>query len=527
MMKKSLKKLVTGALAVSMTVALAGCGGGSSDNNGGGASSSKGSSESSSGNATTINVYRATYNVNQTDEAELSAVQDAINAKLKEKGASVAVNISDIPNAEYGDKANLALANGEVDLLWTASWWGTIGTNDLYQQNAAYDLTDLLPDTTLYKSMPEWYWRAAQYDGKDYFVPVYKEGAEGYDMKALNSNAEKYGLDIENLFDANASLVDNLAKLEPYLQKAADDGIKYPYNGSSTAMFYRFGMDYYDFFEQPLMSMIGVNIQTNEVENPIQSKEYADYCKLMGRWGEKKYLNVDEEVGKTIPATACQTQDWLVNWWTDIPNNAESFGRDGNQEETFGHLTKNYSNSHTTLGSCFAVSASCDETKAKACVEFLGYLFTDKEIGDLYTYGIEGTDYVLKDGKVDRTEDAGIDNAGALYNHSPWESTSVEAVTLLTDEPDDKVEMYTTFNDGATTSPASGFRFDHSSVDAQYTAILSVFEQYGFLLEVGGVAEKDVDSTIETYQKALDEAGYQDVLKAAQDQYNEWKSANS
>ena len=100
-------------------------------------------------------------------------------------------------NGEYGDKANMALAGKEVDLLWTANWWSTIGTNDLYNANAAYDLTDLLPGTKLWDSMPEWFWESARYDGKDYFVPVYKEGAEGYMIKMLDSNVEAIGEDPE------------------------------------------------------------------------------------------------------------------------------------------------------------------------------------------------------------------------------------------------------------------------------------------------------------------------------------------
>ncbi len=508
-MRKILKKILFTSF-VGILAVMTGCSSGFSDKSG-------------DGSTTNIHLYRATYNIGQTDERELGLVQDAINDKLQKKGSKVSVTIKEIPNEEYADAVNIALSKQEADLFWTASWWNTIGTNDLYQQKLVYDLTGLLKNTALYKSMPEWYWEAAQYNGRDYFVPVYKEGAEGYDIKALKVNADKYGLELEHLFDEKAELADNLRKLEPYLKKAKADGIRYPYLGRSTGMFQRFGMDYYDFFEQPLMAMIGINLKTNEVENPIQSKEFADYCKVLGNWGEKGYLNVDEEIGKTSSELVCQTQNWLVSWWTDIPNNAESFGRDGNQEETFGHLTQNYINSHTATGSCFAVSAACDEEKAKACIEFLGYLYTDVEIGNLFTYGIEGTDYVLKNGKVDRTAESGLKNPGTLYNHSPWESTSIEAVNLLSDEPDDKLARYKSFNEAAVISPASGFRFDHSSVDAQYNALISLYDQYGFLLDTGGVPEKDVDAAIKKYQEAMDEAGYQEVFNAAKEQYDKWK----
>ena len=47
---------------------------------------------------------------------------------------------------------------------------------------------------------------------------------------------------------------------------------------------------------------------------------------------------------------------------------------------------------------------------------------------------------------------------------------------------------------------------------------------YGFPLENGGFAAADVESTLEAYQAALDEAGYQDVLAEFQSQYDAWKA---
>ena len=50
--------------------------------------------------------------------------------------------------------------------------------------------------------------------------------------------------------------------------------------------------------------------------------------------------------------------------------------------------------------------------------------------------------------------------------------------------------------------------------------------QYGFVLENGGFASDEVDSVLEKYKAAMDEAGYQDVYAAAVEQYNDWKASN-
>lgn len=539
------KKMVSLTLAAATSAALlAGCGSSNTANQAASTASTQAAAETStaaaatseaadtaattaaaSGDVQKIVVYRAAYNVADPDTDEVTKVQDAINQYLLEKGHNVQVEIHDINNAEYADKANMAWNNGEVNLMWTSNWWATIGTDDLYKNKSAYDITDLLPGTDLYKAIPESYWAGCRYDGRDYYVPIYKEGAEGYKVKMLQSNLDAIGVtadEVTKAVDAADNTWDKLAALEPFMDKAVDAGIRYPFVFAGTNMFYRFGMDKYDFVVPNMYSMIGVDAESGEVVDPLLTDDYSKFCKMMARWADKGYVNADDEIGSVVDASATQTQDWLFNWWTSVPNDKESEGRDGNQKEEFATLTNTYSTSRSTLGSCFAISAKSTEDQAKACIDFLGVLETDPVVGNLYTYGIEGTDYVLTDGKVDRTQEG----TGTLYNHSPWESTSVKAVTLEVNEPDNKVEMYDTFNNDAKTYPSTGFRFnaDAAGVTDKVAACIDKFNTYGKSLELGGYTEDQVDSTIKEFQSELDGAGYQDILKACQDQYAAWKA---
>ena len=471
----------------------------------------------------TIRLYRNNYQPEGPNEEGIKKVQDALNARLAELGSKVAVEIHEFADGEYADKVNNALIGKEADLIWTANWKNTIGTNELFASKGAYDLSALLPGTILWDSMPAWFWEAARYDGKDYYVPVYKEGAEGYMIKVLESNAAACGFDPAEFvkdIEAQPDTYARLKALEPYMDKAVEAGIKYPFVLAGTPMFYRFYLDKFDFVDNSLSSIIGADQKTNELINTLQTPEYLEYCKLMAEWGEKGYIDVDAEIGGTTSSGTTQTQDWLFNWWTAVPNNKESEGRDGGQAESFAKVTENWGRSTTTLGSCYAVSASVSEDVAKACVEFLGYLFTDKGVADLYTYGIEGEDYILEDGKINYNAD-GITK---LYHHDAWCSTSVKALTLNVDEPDNKVEMYDTFNNAASGTVASGFRPDHSAVDAQYTALIGVIDEYGKSLELGAFGSADLEAKIAEYQAALDAAGYQEVLAEYQKQYNEWKA---
>lgn len=274
--------------------------------------SGSGNTEKTSDGKTKISIYRASWMLANPDSVQVQKVQDAINAYIGDK-INVEVELHDIASGEFNDKANLALANNEINLLTTASWQSTIGTDDLYRQNAVYDITDLLPGTTLYDSMPEGIWTAAQYDGKDYFIPIYKEAYEGYDLKTRQALVDKFGWDLSN--------IKTLKDIEPFLEDCKNDGIKYPYTTGKTAMFARLYMNDFDFFAS--YSFLGVDREKDEVVNPIQTDKYKEFTELMCDWAEKGYISEDE-VTKTTSDTLAQTQDWGWNWWTCVPNDEEN-----------------------------------------------------------------------------------------------------------------------------------------------------------------------------------------------------------
>ena len=292
-------------------------------------------------------------------------------------------------------------------------------------QKAVYDLTDLIQYTS-------------KYDGKIYFIPVYKDNVEGYDIMARKDLVDKYGWDM--------SSVKTLKDIEPMLADAKSEGLKYPWLTQKTAMFYRLYINDFDFFTaDATANWVSVDKSTNEVVDTIQTDQYKEFCTLMAEWAEKGYISEDD-VTKTTTDTTTQTQDWALSWWTDIPVNAEANSRYGQDVE----MTP----------------------------------ITDR------------------------------------WAHS----TSATIVTPVAGEPENKADLYEDFNGGAKTSPAAGFCFDKSPVEAQFAARQNVFETYGFPLENGGFAAADVESTIEAYQAALDEAGYQDVLAEFQSQYDAWKA---
>ena len=286
-MKKTMKKLLAAVLVGAMTVAMfTGCGKAADDG------------------LVTINVTRACFNLAAPDEAQVQKVEDAINEYIKDK-INVRIELNDLESGSYTEKANMALNANEINLLWTASWESTIGTNDLVPKEAVYDLTELIKGTTLYNSMDEGQWEAAKYDGKIYYIPVYKDNVEGYDFMFRKALVDKYGWDV--------SSVKSLADLEPMLADAKAEGLKYPFLTQRTAMFYRWYINDFDFFTADVTAnWVSVDRATNSVVNTIQTPQYKEFATLMAKWAEAGYISEDD-VTKTTTDTTTQTQDFLVD----------------------------------------------------------------------------------------------------------------------------------------------------------------------------------------------------------------------
>ena len=483
-----------------------------------------------SGEVVTINVTRATFNLGTPDSEQVKKVETAINEYIKDK-INVQIVLTEISSNEYTDKANLSLANNEINLLWTAAWEAAIGTNDLVPKNAVYDITDLLQSEdgkALYESMDASQWENTKYNGRNYYIPVYKDNVEGYDLMARKDLVDKYGWDL--------SSVKSLKDIEPMLEDCKSEGLKYPYLTQKTAMFYRWYINDFDFFTaDATANWVAVDKSTNEVVDVVTSPQYLEFCTLMADWADKGYISEDD-VTKTTNDQTTQEKTWGFSWWTDVPVNDEASARYG-QDVVMQPLTDRWAHSTSALGSCYCVTSNSTEEQAKACLRFMGLLYTDSKLADLYTFGIEGEDYVYAtDGG--RVLQSWVDDNGTLrapaenedptgtsekYNHSMWESASATIVTPMDNEPDNKAELYKGFNNDAKTSPATGFHFDKKPVEAEFAACQNIFNEYGYNLENGAYPPADVQSKIDEYQAALDGAGYQKILTEFQNQYNAWK----
>ena len=62
------------------------------------------------------------------------AFSDRSYYSMNSRATEGQITLFDVGSGEYQEKANLALNNNEINLLWTAAWEDTIGTKQFHSQ---------------------------------------------------------------------------------------------------------------------------------------------------------------------------------------------------------------------------------------------------------------------------------------------------------------------------------------------------------------------------------------------------------
>lgn len=437
-------------------------------------------------------------NTNLNDDEQ--KVTDAINEYIE---PLIGVRVKVVTNQNTDLPMALA-ANEDIDLFWTAFW---SKGNDYIDGNTALDLTELLPQYEgLYNSMPENIWEASKNNGSLYYVPVYKESATGYGMVVPKELVEKYAWDLSTIHSA--------LDLTPFLEEAHADGMDSAFCTSNTGAY----IYMHEFYNSLVLSAAGIKRgdETSTVVNMYETPEYEEYVKTVYGWNQAGYINQDEiavEADTNIIKT--QEGETAFSHWASTPDGAANASSRYGMDVMVVDTTTNYMGNNATFGSAYMINAKTQE--ADACLKFLELLYTDQTLADLACYGIEGEHYNrTADGRVELIADSGYTSGGV------WATTNVMAPSLLVGESENKKEEYDSFNKNALIAESLGFSFDKTPVEAEYTAIAAVKNEYENLLEKGFY---DPEEYLPVFQKALKDAGVDKLIEEVQKQYDAWKQA--
>jgi len=438
--------------------------------------------------------------LNTTNDVVLEALNEYLLDKI-----NVTIDFIDEPSGYSLDR--MLAAGEEVHMWWDT---GIARFSSRIEMGAGYDITDLLENyPALVDSMPDYCWETSKYAGRNWCVPVYKDLASGMGVLFRKEYVDKYGWDL--------STIKTFADIEPMLKDMKEDGIEYPYVKHHIMFDNAWGLDDFAFIKP--YAGVSRDGDTTKVVDITKTEEYKEYLDLMYSWNQKGYISQGEQVQlqpKALNELYANGQAGVV-WWNTVPDNQNQAELNSAFDPVAVETTKVYMDCSSVVMSYYMLNASNTEEEVDACLKFLELMNTDKVVGNLMAYGVEGVHYNYNaDGQVELIPDNGYKYTGR------WAATGVNGVDFMVGEKPDTVALTHEFNDSAVVSVTSGFTFNQESVAAEIAAIDGVISEYKRLLEHGFY---NPDEYLPKYQDALAKAGIDKVLAEIQKQWDEFLAA--
>lgn len=427
---------------------------------------------------------------------DLKMVNEKINEYTKEK-LNVTLDIKYASWGEYGEKVSKIVQSGEsFDIAFGS---GINNYQDLAAKGYFADLTEILPTATpaLWDFMPEDLWKGVTINEQIIGVPAYKDSAQTQYWVWDKELVEKLGIDIDS--------VKTLEDLDPVLRKMKEnDPSTYPLimQGKEGINGFMATINNYD--ELLIGPVIGVKYDDAQatVASPWEDPEVMKNLNTLHTWFNDGLINPDAatltETPKYRPVYAAQGYPHADADWST------SSGYPVVSSQFFGpaYSTK------TIQGSFNVISAGSKHIEES--LKVLELVNTDSYLRNLLAFGIEDTHYK-------KVGENSIEMLNDGYQVPAYSQGTFFNMYTVAPAPETKWTDLQKQQEDAFSSPALGFTFNTEPVQNQVAACNTIQTKYMASLITGSVNPEEV---VPKMLQELNNAGYQDIIKEAQEQLN-------
>ncbi len=540
-MVRPLKRLAAAGMTAAMLFSLAACGGGGDDagQTSGGASGgtapagteAQGAADqgggSDDGGAAPV-ADGETYNVvlewlsigNTPSEENIQKIEAAINEiTVPEIGCTVTLY-----PVELGSLSNdtaLAVSTGEkIDLVCSVGTGvgplvdqGLIVPLDEYLESSGQNMKNCLGDALT----------GGYYKGELYGVPNAYVQSESYGFNARTDLLEKYNIEID---PDKMYTLDDLTEIFAVIKEGEGDGFYCVAGNTSTSDIFTTYYGVVDKLGATTASgglLLADNWDNTTIENIYASEQYRHYAEVMYDWAQKGYIPSDAASNTDTDTSQLQSGNFLgrIAWTT--PNSSPNFKAQTGIDMTDIEMTPPYKATDRYQNILWSVPVT-SENPEKA-FQFLDLLYGDNDLDSMLMFGLEGETWELveDDGNgnrvvkfvdgVDATTAPFYCMAGVYGDRLSWPMWEPMDIGMN--------DMMREFNDSVEyVSPALGYSFEITDeVSSKYSAVTSVIAQYTPIISAGAV---DPEQSLAEFNKALQDAGIDDIIAENQRQLDEW-----
>ena len=456
-------------------------------------------------------------------------VMDELNKYLGEK-----INVTLEPIwgtwGDFDTTVPTALQGGDdVDIYFTCNW--SANEYNKYARDGYYvKLDDLLPEygADLLDIIPEGIWECAKTNGIDgmgvYAVPGLKDTATQVCWDVNGTLLAKLGYDVDAVCSGKLDYFSD--EFKEMMQKAKDV----------------MGDNFYPLLIEPTVLEMNIDCTphvTGDLGNGNVLSFYFDRehpgkdigSKIVNKFGTPEFeafarkTREYAELGFISPS--CQNITTAYDFGTNARNSGDylfatesyAFGCELDFAKARGIDVRMvpgfapYMDATSGQGAMMAISQTCKNPER--ALMFLNLLNTDPYVMTTLNYGLEGYTYTKNDdGTITFIDDA-------RANYTPWTfgCGNVRILPPTDQQGVDFWDRFSAFYDSAETLPYKGFIFDASVVDNETAAVANVYAEYAFNLCSGAV---DVDENLPAFLDALEKAGIDTIVDAANEQLAEY-----
>lgn len=532
MKRGALKKAVGLGLSAAMLLSMAACGNGETGQEG---AASTPAAETGSGDDSAI-AADSPYAGRGFDLSERKTVvmyvlgdrpadMDAVLAKANEEyfepDLNTTLDIEFLNWSDYQTKYSLLLAGGEqVDLIYTASWcyYNEEVTSGAFKELDQEFLQTYMPVS--YEQQPQESWDEIAISGKIYAVPKSKATFTAYNIVAVRQDLiDAYGLTVPDSWDDYKTYLSELTELKgetgvtPLATNANREQLLTVYGQSRGVQGVTEGYDWEYFANNSEAAPAAEDIFYLYV-----SDFYKDYCMEMAEMAKAGIWSTDA-INDTSDAQAYfenGTSGSFI-WNTSVFQAGANLEESGLGTYAVYDITPDVKRNRGSYSvDATAITSKSADPERAALV--LDYMKGDVDLNRLLLGGIEGTHYELDDEGYRVTLDAAENYA---WNNWAW------AINRQ-DEPDEaglderQVAISEQLDSMEYVPAQTGFTFDPSPVQSQYTVVQSIVDEYKMSFSLG-IYGDDTENVFEQFKQQLIDAGVEDVTAEFLNQYNAYK----
>ena len=442
------------------------------------------------------------------NEAGIAAVEEAVN-EITLKKVNVRVNLEVLEMGAYLSQMPMQVSAGDkIDLITTfPAASGTYTT--MVNNGQLLPLNELLEENAgeLLETVPESLFQATTVDGNIYAVPVYTDQTNDLYWICREALLTEAGFTADDVKDYNDITKVFAAVYEKHPDMKMISTGAQNLIGSAGVLFT--GTTYDTLGTNIAAVMVENEGQESKVVSIYETPEYKDCIRVLNEWYQAGYIDRDAMIREDDPTPDKNVFSWfLAGNRSRTATNARVAGEpvvDVKLAE--GCVT-------TGIETILTMAIPTSATEPEAAAKVMNLCYTDQELKDLVSYGIEGVNYEIdENGGVSIFEENNFAiNSVGLFGNVFIASSIKEYIEIGYDMS--KIDQ-----SALNYSPLLGFFVRTDTISSEVAQLSTVTEEYVKAIECG----MSDDAAYQEFLDKLRASGLDKYLEEIQRQLDEWQ----